>query len=314
MTKTISIIIPVYNEKDNLKQLLEEINNAIKNLPFKNEIIAVDDGSEDGSQLELEKLAKKYDNLKVINFRRNFGQTAALSAGFDNAIGDIIVPLDADLQNDPNDIEKLITKIDEGFDVVSGWRKDRKDNPIKRNFLSRVANRLISFASGVKLHDYGCTLKAYKKSALEGVKLYGEMHRFIPIYANLVGAKVTEIPVNHRKRIHGSSKYGMNRIYKTLLDLIVVVFITKFLKKPIYLFGGISLILLFISFLAIFWALYLKFVTGLSLINTPLTLFSAMTFMLGIVCMLMGIMSEMIIRTYFESQDKKSYVIKNIIN
>lgn len=309
--RTISIIIPIFNEKDNLEKLLQEINDSIKNLSFKNEIIAINDGSTDDSDKILKKLSTKYSNLKIINFSRNFGQTAALSAGFDHAKGDIIVPLDADLQNDPSDIEKLINKIDEGYDVVSGWRKNRKDNPIKRTFLSKVANKLISFSTGVKLHDYGCTLKAYKKSALSDVKLYGEMHRFIPIYANIAGANVAEIEVNHRKRIHGASKYGLNRIYKTILDLIVVIFITKFLKKPIYLFGGIALILLSISFLAIFWALYLKFSTGLSLIRTPLTLFSAMTFMLGILCILMGIMSEMIIRTYFESQDKKSYVIKN---
>ena len=310
--KTISIIVPVYNEKKNLEALFSEIYEAIKDLPFLYEIIAVDDGSSDGSDEVLKQLATQYDHVKIINFRRNFGQTAALSAGFDHAKGDIIIPLDSDLQNDPKDIANLITKIDEGYDVVSGWRKHRQDAAIKRNFVSRVANKIISIVSGVRLNDYGCTLKAYKKSALEGVKLYGEMHRFIPIYAHLIGAKVTEIPVNHRKRIHGESKYGMNRVYKTMLDLMVVTFIAKYLRKPIYLFGGIGLILLMISFVTALWAVYLKF-TGLSFIRTPLPLFSAMTFILGIVCILMGIMSEMIIRTYFESQDKKAYTIKNII-
>lgn len=312
MTKTISIIVPLYNEKSNLDELFSEIYQSIKILPFLYEIIAVNDGSNDGSDKILEEIATRYDHVKVIHFRRNFGQTAALSAGFDHAKGDIIIPLDSDLQNDPKDIAKLIAKLEEGYDVVSGWRKNRKDSAIKRNFLSKIANKIISIVSGVKLNDYGCTLKAYRKSALEGVKLYGEMHRFIPIYAHLIGAKVTEIVVNHRKRVHGESKYGMNRIYKTMLDLMVVTFIAKYLRKPIYLFGGIGLILLLGSCLVALWAVYLKF-TGISFVRTPLPLFSVMTFILGIVCILMGIMSEMIIRTYFESQDKKAYTIKSIV-
>ncbi len=310
----LSVIIPVYNEQDNIEILLENITQVLDNLSYEYEVIAVNDGSEDGSTDLLNQLTKKYRKLTVIHFRRNFGQTAAMMAGFDNANGDVIIPIDSDLQNDPRDIPHLLDKLQEGYDVVSGWRKDRQDHAIKRNLLSRVANKLISIVSGVSLHDYGCTLKAYRKSAMEGMKLYGEMHRFIPIYANLIGAKVTEIPVNHHKRIHGQSKYGMSRIFKVLLDLMVVRFLSKYLKKPIYFFGGIGFIFLSTSFIAFIIAIYFKFFGGKSLIETPLPLFTTMTFITGVMCILMGILAEMIMRTYFESQDKKSYIVMNKVN
>ena len=310
--KKISIIIPIYNEEENLKQLFAEIYDIMTSLKFKFEVIAINDGSLDNSLKVLKKLSQQHSDLKIINFTRNFGQTAAMSAGFDNAAGEIIIPIDSDLQNDPRDIKNLIKKIDEGYDVVSGWRKNRKDSKFKRNFLSKVANKIISLISGVKLHDYGCTLKAYKKSVLQEVKLYGEMHRFIPIYTHLRGAKITEIEVNHRPRVAGKSKYGMERIFKTMLDLIVVKFIAKYFKKPIYLFGGVGLALLFLSCLSFSWAVLLK-IAGTSFIKTPLPLFSSMSFILGIVCILMGIMTEVIVRIYFESQDKKSYIVDEII-
>ncbi len=311
--KKISIVTPIYNEKDNVKLLLEKLYSVLDTIDYTFEVIAVDDGSSDGSAELLDHLITQYHNLRVIHFKRNFGQTAAMMAGFDEATGDVMIPMDSDLQNDPDDIPKLLQKIEEGYDVVSGWRKNRQDHAIKRNFLSRVANKIISYISGVKLHDYGCTLKAYKKSCMEGVRLYGEMHRFIPIYAHLMGAKVTEIPVNHHPRVHGESKYGMNRIFKVILDLMVLKFMDKYLKKPIYLFGGTGLLLLFISGLSFLFSVYLKLIEKVPFIDTPLILFSSMTFITGIMCILMGILAEMIIRIYFESQDKKSYNIKTIL-
>jgi len=309
----ISIIIPVFNEEENIKLLFEKLYKVLNKISYNFEIIAINDGSTDNSEKILDKSVKIYKNLKIVNFKRNFGQTAAMMAGFDHSTGDIIIPIDADLQNDPNDIPKLIKKLEEGYDVVSGWRKNRKDSAIKRKFLSKVANWLISIVAGLKLHDYGCTLKAYRKSSILDVKLYGEMHRFIPIYSHLTGAKVTEIPVQHHPRIHGKSKYGIDRILKALLDLIVIRFLSQYFKKPIYLFGGIAFILLTASGCSLFLALYLKFFKSIYLIKTPLPLFSAMTFITGIMCILMGILAEIIMRTYFESQNKKSYSEKNII-
>ena len=310
--KIISIVIPIFNERENIATLYEQIDETLKKMPYRYEIIAINDGSDDGSAELLDQIKKKNKEIRVIHLVCNFGQTAAIMAGFDNAKGDVIVPIDADLQNDPKDIPKLLAKLEEGYDVVSGWRKNRKDHVLKRNFLSNIANKIISKVSGVKLHDYGCTLKAYRRSAVEFVKLYGEMHRLIPIYANSSGAKVTEIPVAHHKRKYGKSKYGMERIFKVLLDLLVIRFLSSYLKKPIYLFGGIGIILMMGSFLAFFFALYLKYFQSVSLIQTPLPLFSAMTFITSIMCFLMGILAEMIMRTYFESQNKKSYIIKQI--
>lgn len=307
----LSIVIPVFNEYENVTLLLEQLHSVLKSLSYSYEIIAVNDGSDDGSSELLDQLSIQQKELKVIHFSRNFGQTAAMMAGFENAAGEVIIPIDSDMQNDPKDIPKLIDKLQEGYDVVSGWRKDRQDHALKRNFLSRVANSLISIVSGVKLHDYGCTLKAYRKSAMEGMKLYGEMHRFIPIYASLIGAKVTEIPVNHHKRIHGQSKYGMNRIFKVLLDLMVVRFLSKYLKKPIYFFGGIGFMFLAVSFISVCVAIYFKLFGDKSFIETPLPLFSTMTFITGVMCILMGILAEMTMRTYFESQNKKSYTIRH---
>ena len=306
----LSVVIPIFNEYENIALLLEQLHEVLRSLPYEYEIIAVDDGSEDGSAELLDKLSVKQDELVVLHFSRNFGQTAAMMAGFDNATGDVVIPIDSDLQNDPKDIPKLIEKLKEGYDVVSGWRKDRQDHAVKRNLLSRIANKLISAVSGVQLHDYGCTLKAYKKSSMQGMKLYGEMHRFIPIYASLIGAKVTEVPVTHHKRIHGQSKYGMNRIFKVLLDLMVVRFLSKYLKKPIYFFGGIGFMFLITSFGSFGLAIYFKFFRDISLIETPLPIFTTMTFITGVMCILMGILAEMIMRTYFESQNKKSYNLR----
>jgi len=235
-------------------------------------------------------------------------------AGIDHASGEVIIPIDADLQNDPADIPKLLGKLAEGYDVVSGWRKDRQDAAIRRNFVSRLANRLISKISGVHLHDYGCTLKAYKKDVVKGIRLYGEMHRFIPIYATWMGAKVCEIPVQHHARQFGQSKYGLERIAKVLLDLMVVKFLDRHMVKPIYVFGGIGLVSFFASFLSTIWMLWLKFFENTSMIQTPLPLVVTMTFLVGVMCILLGLLAEMIVRTYFESQGRSPYLVKETVN
>lgn len=311
--KLVSIVIPLFNEAGNIGHLLNRINLALSSITYDHEILVINDGSTDGSEEILAKLKSRYQELKIINFKRNFGQTAAIMAGFDYAKGDIIITMDADLQNDPEDIINLIKKIEEGYDVVSGWRVDRKDHKFKRNFLSKIANKIISFITGLNLHDYGCTLKAYRKSYVKSIKLYGEMHRFIVFYTHLAGAKITEIAVKHHARVSGSSKYGMERIFKVIVDLMVVKYLDRYLKKPIYLFGGIGFILFFCSFSSIVLAIFLKFFRHVYLIQTPLPLFSAMTFITSVMCFLMGFLAEMIMRTYFESQDKKSYIIKDII-
>jgi len=310
----LSIVIPIYNEQDNLSLLYQSLVAVLEPLGKPFELVLVNDGSEDQSERILTQLAGKDQRVKVINFRRNFGQTAAMMAGIDYATGDIIIPMDGDMQNDPADIPKLLAKLDEGYDVVSGWRKDRKDERLKRTFPSRLANSLISIISGIHLHDYGCSLKAYRKEVLKGVKLYGEMHRFVPIYATWQGAKVTEIPVNHRERMHGNSKYGLERVLKVVLDLVVVKFLAQYANKPIYIFGGFGLICVAISILAGFLAVYLKLVYKTSFILTPLPLLVAMSFITGIMSILMGLLAEVIMRTYYESQGKAVYLVKNLLN
>lgn len=311
----ISIITPIYNEKDTIHKLVSTIAGSVVPLNRSFEIIAVNDGSKDGSRDELAKAAESECRLKVINLRRNFGQTAAMMAGIDAARGDIIVLIDADMQNDPADIPLLLNKLEEGYDVVSGWRKDRQDAPIKRNLVSRIANRLISGISGVHLHDYGCSLKAYRADVVQGGwRLYGEMHRFIPIYASWMGASVTEIPVRHEARKFGKSQYGLERIFKVLLDLMVVIFIHKYFVKPIYLFGGFGFLFLAMSMLSFFLMIYYKIFEGVSMIQTPLPVFSAFTFLVGIMCILMGLLAEMLARTYFESQRRTSYEVRDRLN
>ena len=310
----LSVTIPVFNERDNLRPLYEKITVVLQALQRPWEVIFVDDGSTDGSSALLDELAAHDASVKVIHFRRNFGQTAAMMAGVDFASGEIIIPLDGDLQNDPNDIPRLLAKLDEGYDVCSGWRKARQDAALRRNLPSRLANRLISAISGVHLHDYGCSLKAYRKDVIKGVRLYGEMHRFIPIFATWQGAKVAEIPVTHHARIHGESKYGLERIIKVVLDLIVVKFLHRYAMKPMHIFGGFGLLSLFISGLAggiaVFWRL-----TGTAyLIQTPLPLLSVMSFITGVMCILMGLLAELITRTYYESQGKMVYLVGDTRN
>ena len=310
----LSIVIPVYNERENLIPLHERLDAALRDLAMDYEVILVNDGSTDSSDATLRSIAARDSRYKVVNFRRNFGQTAAMMAGFDFASGDIIVPLDGDLQNDPADIPRLLDKLAEGYDVVSGWRSNRQDATLKRTLPSRIANWLISRISGVRLHDYGCSLKAYRKDVLKGVRLYGEMHRFIPIYASWQGGKVTEIAVNHHPRIHGHSKYGLERIVKVVLDLVVVKFLASYANKPIYVFGGFGLLSVAVSFASGLLALYLKFFKQVSFISTPLPLLVVLAFITGVMSILMGLIAEIIMRTYYESQGKQVYLVKETIN
>lgn len=310
----LSVVLPIFDEEESIAPLFERLFTALDALECSFEIIAVNDGSRDDSLARLKAQTYARPEVRVVEFRRNYGQTAALMAGFDNARGEIIVTLDADLQNDPADIPRLVAKLREGYDVVCGWRENRQDAAISRNFVSRVANRLISAISGVKLRDYGCTLKAYRRDIVSNVSLYGEMHRFIPIYASWVGARVVEMPVNHSARQFGQSKYGLERIFKVVLDLMVLKFLEKYLVKPIYVFGGFGLIAFAASFLVCGWALALKFFGHTSLIQTPLPLLSAMLFLIGCVSMLMGLLAEIMMRTYFESQDRRAYLVRSLTN
>lgn len=309
----LTVVTPVFNEHDSLAPFFARLLPCLQALEKPFEIIAVNDGSSDGSQAILEEHAARIPELTVVSFRRNFGQTAALMAGIDHARGEVIVTLDSDLQNDPADIGALLETLDEGFDVVSGWRKTRKDAAIRRNLVSRVANRLISQVTGVHLHDYGCTLKAYRREALTGARLYGEMHRFIPIYAAQIGARVTEIPVTHHARRFGQSKYGLERIFKVILDLMVVSFLSRFFARPMYVFGGFGLCSLLISLVCFVWMLVLKLGWGVSMILTPLPVLVSLTFLAGVMGLLMGLLAEVLVRTYFESQDRKSYVIARVV-
>jgi len=311
---SISVIIPVYNEERSIALLVERLFSILGGLGRAFEVIAVNDGSIDGSMSELRKAATARPEFKVVSLARNYGQTAAVMAGLDHARGEIIVPIDADLQNDPADIPLLLAKIEEGYDVVSGWRKERKDHAIRRNFMSWVANWLISWISGVHLHDYGCSLKAYRRAVIGHVRLYGEMHRFVPIYASWYGARITEIVVRHHPRAHGTSNYGLERVLKVLLDLIVVRFLDRFLGKPIYLFGGFGLLWLAIAFAAMFYVFYLKIFEGLSMIQTPLPALAAMSLMMGVTSILIGLLAEIVVRIYFEARSQLIYHIREEIN
>ncbi|HPL01814.1 MAG TPA: glycosyltransferase, partial [bacterium] len=271
------------------------------------------DASRDRTLEELGKIAKKDKKVKVIDFVRNFGQTAALSAGIDYSSGEIIIPMDGDGQNDPADIPKLVEKIDEGFAVVSGWRKNRKDAFI-RVLPSQIANFIIRKMTGVKIHDNGCALKAYRREVIDGVQLYGEMHRFISVYASWSGGKIAEIVVNHRPRTKGKSKYGFSRIFKVVLDLLVIRFLHKYISRPIHFFGKYGFWAIFVSVIFAAWSIYLKLFQDLSINRTPLPVFSSMFLIVGLQLILTGVLAELLTRTYFESQGRKAYKIKKIIN
>jgi glycosyltransferase involved in cell wall biosynthesis len=278
------------------------------------EVIIINDGSKDDTIGVVRSLCERYPRLKAIDLARNYGQTAAIMAGLDHAQGDVIVPMDADLQNDPKDIPRLLDKLDEGFDVVSGWRVERKDPALRKTFVSRVANALISRLSGVRLHDFGCSLKAYRRSVIAPVRLYGEMHRFVPIYAAWYGARITEIPVAHRARLHGSSNYGLERIFKVVLDLMVVRFLDRWIGKPIYIFGGFGVLWLLVAALSFVYMLYLKLTGQATMIQTPLPVLSAVSLMMGAMSICLGLIAEIIVRTYFESQGKRTYHAREYLN
>lgn len=311
----LSLIVPVYNEEKNLPLLVEAIRKALDPLPHSWEVVLIDDGSEDNSLQVLTHLAEEDpDHLCVVSFRRNFGQTAAIAAGLDNARGEIIVLLDADMQNDPADIPMLLEKLDEGYDLVSGWRRRRQDSYLTRTLPSNLANMLISRVTGVPLHDYGCTLKAYRREVLEGFRLYGEMHRFIPVFAHSVGAKITEVQVNHHPRKFGKSKVGLERTLKVILDLFTVKFLVSYSSKPIYLFGGAGLALIFGSGAMLTYLGVRRVLTSISVLGSPFFQLSVMLFILGFQSVLMGLIAELLVRTYYESQRKPTYRIRKTIN
>jgi glycosyltransferase involved in cell wall biosynthesis len=308
----ISIVVPLFNECRNLPPLLAALDTALTGIGKTYEVILVNDGSSDATAERLDEIGDP--RVRAVHFRRNFGQTAALMAGFNTARGAVIIAMDGDMQNDPADISKLLAKLDEGYDVVSGWRADRKDAALRRNLPSRVANWLISTLSGVHLHDYGCTLKAYRRETLRDIRLYGEMHRFIPIYAAWNGGRVTEVVVNHHPRLHGKSNYGLERLVKVILDLFVLGFLYRYLQKPMYLFGSVGLFSFLVSAIAGAASVYFKLFGGKSFIETPLPTLFAITFITGCMCFLMGLLAELITRTYHESQDKMTYLIARTRN
>ena len=301
----------MFNERENLQPLYQRLREALDPLGFTYELLFIDDGSQDGSTEQLRNLAQTDDRVRVLELVRNFGQTAAMTAGFEHAQGEIIVPMDADLQNDPADIPQVLDKLAEGYDVVSCWRKERKDPWLTRILPSWMANQLISRISGVHLHDYGCTLKGYRRGLVQHIRLYGEMHRFLPIYATWAGARVTEIPVRHHPRRHGKSKYGIARTVKVLLDLITIKFLGSYSTKPMYLFGGFGLLSFFGGMVLSVATLWEKFTVGTKAHNNPLLLLSIFCFIVGVQFILIGLVAELIVRTYHESQNKPIYILRN---
>lgn len=309
----VSVVIPVYNEAETLPSLYRALSETLDRLPLSAEIIFADDGSKDGSAAVLDGFAEADPRVRVLHLSRNYGQTAALMAAIQNSTGDVIIPMDGDGQNDPADIPRLLARLAEGFDVVSGWREAREDNALTRRLPSIIANRLISALLRVPLHDYGCTLKAYRREVVEDVRLYGEMHRFIPIYAAWEGARVTELPVAHHPRRFGKSKYGLGRIARVMLDLLLVYFIDRAFDRPIQFFGKLALAFLGAA-LAIFgWALVLKFADDTSLIQTPLPLLAAVVGLSGILFLLLGIIAEVQARIYYEARGRPPYKIRRVV-
>jgi glycosyltransferase involved in cell wall biosynthesis len=316
LTPAISVFLPVFNEEPNLTPLHAKLDTALRALGRSAEIIYVDDGSTDGSLNVLRQLARMDRRVRVVALKRNYGQTAAMAAGIDAASGEVLIPMDADLQNDPADIVRLLEKLDEGYDVVSGWRKNRQDRLFTRKIPSMIANRLISWIGGVPLHDYGCSLKAYRRESLADVHLYGEMHRFIPIYASWDGASVAEIPVEHHARTMGQSKYGLSRTVKVVFDLMTIKFMASYQTKPLYVFGWFGLSTLAFSVLCALFAFLMKYLNWphhADFIQTPLPVLAMVMLVLGIQFFLMGLLAEMQVRTYHESQSKAIYAVREKI-
>lgn len=309
----LSIVLPVYNEEDNIVELHNEIAEVLDEMEGQSEIIYVDDGSNDSTLEKLRQLHKSDDRAVVIEFRRNFGQTAAMAAGFEFARGEVVVAMDADRQNDPADIPKLLAKIGEGYDLVSGWRYDRKDGYLLRLLPSKIANKLISWATDVKLHDYGCSLKAFRYDVVKQISLYGEMHRFIPALASAVGVSIAEVKVNHRPRIAGQSKYGISRTFRVILDLITVKFLLRFSSKPLQFFGSFGLISGFIGFSICLFLTVEKLFYQVPMSDRPLLLLGILLLFIGLQFITVGLLAELMTRTYHEAQDKPIYTIRNLL-
>ena len=307
----ISIIIPVFNESESIAYLLEEVKSVMEVNQLNYELIVVNDGSQDNTDAVLVELTKNIKELLVISLRKNYGQTAAMAAGFDISRGDIVITLDGDLQNDPNDIPKLISEINTGYDLICGWRFDRKDKLINRRIPSKIANKLIAKVTGLKLHDYGCSLKAFKKEIIDDVKLYGELHRFLPILASIEGARIKEVKVNHRSRKYGSSKYGIDRTFRVLMDLLTVWFMTRFLTRPMYGFGFVGIISILLSLLMSSYLLIEK-ILGQDIGNRPMLMFALILGVAGVQLFSFGLLSELLMRTYHESQKRPIYRVRTI--
>lgn len=309
----LSVIVPVYNEEGNIYPLCDQIVSALSAVDRPWEVILVDDGSSDGSADEIDRIAENDTRFTGIHLRRNFGQTAAMAAGFDHGEGEIIIAMDADLQNDPADIPKLLEKIDEGYHVVSGWRKDRKDPWFTRILPSRIANWVISVVTGVRLHDYGCSLKAYRQEVLEDVQLYGEMHRFIPALCHWQGGSVAEVPVSHHQRQRGTSNYGISRVWRVFLDLITVNFLLGYSTKPIRVFGAWGLLAFFLGFLLSAYLSFRKFAYGEMLSKRPALLLGVLLLFIGVQLITMGLLAELVTRTYHEAQQKPIYAVRRTV-
>ncbi len=310
----ISVIVPVFNEVENIPLLYDELQEVLEQQDRSWEVLFIDDGSTDGTRDVLQKLSQSDAHMRAVIFRRNFGQTAALSAGFDHARGQVMVPMDGDLQNDPRDIPKLLELVEQGYDVVSGWRRTRTEPFLTRRLPSLVANWFIGWLTKVRIHDYGCTLKAYRRDVIRNVKLYGEMHRFIPVYASWVGAKVLEVEVNHRPRRYGHSKYGLFRVFKVSLDLLTVKFLGSYGTSPIYAFGGAGMVLCALGIFSGLWTLWEKIVKGTWVHDNPVILLAVFLFLLGTQSILIGLLAEISIRTYYESQQKTTYFVREILS
>ena len=309
----VSIVVPLLNEEESVESLYSSVKGVMELIGKEYEILFVDDGSTDGTFEALAKISKRDNKVKVIRFRRNFGQTAAMSAGFDYASGSIIVTMDGDLQNDPRDIPRLLEKMERGYDIVSGWRVNRKDKLVSRKLPSKIANWLIGVVTGVKLHDYGCSLKAYRAEVIKNVHLYGEMHRFIPALASWFGANITEIPVNHYSRKYGRTKYGISRTLRVVLDLITVKFLLEFSTRPLQMFGLVGMVSFTAGLLINLYLTFLKLAFGAPLASRPLLLLGILLMFLGVQFITIGLLAELQVRTYHEAQGKPIYVVKEIL-
>jgi glycosyltransferase involved in cell wall biosynthesis len=308
----VSVVIPIYNEAENVPDLVERVGAALMRSRRSFELICVDDGSRDDSALLLQQLALTRSWLKPIFLIRNYGQSAALQAGFDNARGEIVVTLDGDLQNDPDDIPRLLDLLDErpDIDVISGWRKDRKDRAVSRKLPSMIANGVISRVTGVRLHDYGCALKLYRAPVISDIKLYGELHRFIPALAAEVGARIVEVPVNHHPRTRGSSKYGIDRTVRVVLDLLWIKFLLRFLHRPMHAFGGVGMALMFVGFATLSYLAFDKLVLGHAIGGRPLLLLGVLLVLIGVQMLATGLLGELLIRIYHEPEGRPQYVLR----